>query len=120
MHTADISRSDTDLAGFMLRCSEGAIEALVIVVAPFPPRAHPRVRFGSPDQQKDFEANVVPPFTALLLPREATSLAAALDASGADALAIEVDRENRPIRGAIALAGLRPALERLTASCPHR
>jgi hypothetical protein len=117
MHTADLSRSDADLAGLMLRCAQDGIEALVIVVAPLPPRAHARIRFGSPDKQQFFDAEVVPPFTALRLPREAPSIVAALDASGANALAIVVDSEDGPIRGTVALAGLRPALERLSANC---
>ncbi len=117
MHTADLSRSDADLAGLMLRCAQGGIEALVIIVAPLPPRVHARITFGSPDKQQFFDAEVVPPFTALLLPREAPAFAAALEASGANALAIVVDSEDGPIRGAVALAGLTPALERLSASC---
>jgi hypothetical protein len=48
MHTADMSRSDADLAGLMLRCAQDGIEALVIVVAPLPTRARPRIRFGHP------------------------------------------------------------------------
>jgi hypothetical protein len=117
MHTADMSRSDADLAGLMLRCAQDGIEALVIVVAPLPPRAHARIRFGPPDKQQFFDAEVVPPFTALRLPREAPSIVAALEASGANALAIIVDSEDGPIRGTVALAGLRPALERLSVSC---
>jgi hypothetical protein len=117
MHTADMSRSDADLAGLMLRCAQDGIEALVIVVAPLPPRAHARIRFGSPDKQQFLDAEVVPPFTALRLPREAPSIVAALDASGANALAIVVDSEDGPIRGTVAIAGLRPALERLSANC---
>jgi hypothetical protein len=117
MHTADVSRSDADLAGLMLRCAQGGIEALVIVVAPLPPRARPRIRFGSLERQQLFDAEIVPPFTALLLPREAPSIVAALEASGANALAIVVDSDDGPIRGTVALAGLRPALERLSANC---
>jgi hypothetical protein len=120
MHTADMSQSDSGLAGLILRCAQGGIEVLVIVVAPLPPRAHPRIRFGSPGKQQLLDAQVVPPFTALLLPREAPSIVAALDASGAKALAIDVDSEHGPIRGIVALAGLRPDLERLSANCPSR
>jgi hypothetical protein len=116
-HTADLSRSDADFAGLLMRCSQSGIEALVIVVAPQHPRAHPHVRFGAPNKQQLFEAEVVPPFTALLLPHEAPSMAAALEASGANAVAIDVDSEAGPIRGVVTLAGLRPALERLSASC---
>jgi hypothetical protein len=117
MHTADMSRSDAGLAGLMLRCAQDGIEALVIVVAPLPPRAHARIRFGSPDKQQLLDAEVIPPFTALRLPREAPSIAAALEASGANALAIDVDGKDGPIQGTVALAGLRPALEGLSANC---
>jgi hypothetical protein len=119
MHTADMSRSDADLAGLALRCAEGGIEAQGRDDDHQRPRARPRIRFGSPGKQKVFDAKAVPPFTALLLPREAPLFAAALDASGADSLAIEVDRDDGPIRGAVALAGLTRAIERLTANCEH-
>ncbi len=47
MPTADLSRSDLDFAGLMLRCAQDGIEALVIVIEPRPPRARPSIKFGA-------------------------------------------------------------------------
>ena len=41
MQTAEPMRSDLDLAGLMLRCAERDIEVVVVLLKPFPPRAHP-------------------------------------------------------------------------------
>ena len=49
-HTADISRSDLDLAGLMLRCGEKSVEVMIVVVTPLSPRARPDVTIGA-DQQ---------------------------------------------------------------------
>lgn len=120
MHTADMLRSDPDFAGLMLRCAEDGIDVLVIVVAPHPPRARPQVKFGPPGHETIYQATVVPPFTALLLPKDATSLVSGLGGTPAADLSIEINDESPVVRGTVALAGLRPALEGLKASCPHR
>ena len=36
MHTADTSRSDLDLAGLMIRCSERGPEAVIVLIRTFP------------------------------------------------------------------------------------
>src|SRR6202023_3518706 len=78
MHTADTARSDLDLAGLMLRCSDngplGGAQVLVVVLTPFPPRAHPEVAIVAGSQQLRFDAAVVPPGAELLLPQDAHSL----------------------------------------------
>ncbi len=120
MHTADVARSDPDFAGLMLRCADEGIEVLVIVIAPRSPRARPHLKFGAPDNQASYQATVVPPFTALLLPKDATSLVSGLGGSAAGDLSIEINDESLAVHGTVALAGLRPALEGLKASCPLR
>jgi hypothetical protein len=39
MQTADAARSDIDLAGLTLRCSDSGFDVLVVFLKPFPPRA---------------------------------------------------------------------------------
>jgi hypothetical protein len=58
MHTADTSRSDFDLAGLMLRCGQASPEAVIILLRPFPLRARPKVVFGEPGHETQFEATV--------------------------------------------------------------
>ena len=74
MHTADTSRSDLDLAGLMIRCSETSAEVVIVLLPALPFRARPHVTFGKPGNETQFEATVAPPGTAVLLPRDATTL----------------------------------------------
>src|ERR1700730_10668658 len=38
-HTAEVQKSDPNFAGMMLRCDEGQVEVLMIVLEPYPPLA---------------------------------------------------------------------------------
>jgi hypothetical protein len=115
MQTADIAKSDLDLAGLMLRCGERNVETLVVLIRPFPPRAHPKVTVAAGGKSGEFITTVVPPGAALLLPPEATVLAAGPWQSAAE-LAVQVEDE-KPVRGIVSLEGLGPAYRTLTASC---
>ena len=50
-HTADINRSDLDLAGMMLRCGENGVEVIIVVVTPFSPHARPDVSIGTASER---------------------------------------------------------------------
>lgn len=122
MQTADIAKSDLDLAGLMLRCGDTGVEVLLVLVRPLPPRAHPRVIATAAGKRTDFTATVVPPGAALLLPQEATELASGPWTAAAE-LAVQVepgpsDGEPTAVRGVIPLTGLGGALPLLTANCP--
>jgi hypothetical protein len=122
LKTADITKSDIDFAGLMLRCGEHNIEVLVVLVRPLPPRAHPRVAVTTGGKMIDFTASVVPPGAEVLLPPEATALAFGPWQTASE-LAVEVgategDDQPSPIRGVILLAGLGAALAQLQANCP--
>jgi hypothetical protein len=58
MHTADISRSDPDFAGLMIRCAGDSVEALVIVIEPRLPRARPHVKLGRPGHEASYETTL--------------------------------------------------------------
>jgi hypothetical protein len=117
MRTADTSRSDLELAGLMIRCSEGGTEVVVVLLRPFPARARPHVVFGKAGNQTQFEAKVVAPGTAVLIPGDATSLVGG-PWQGLNDLFIRVEDGQATIRGVVALASLQPAFKVLTASCP--
>lgn len=119
MRTADMAQSDLGFAGLMLRCSENAVEVVVVMTEPFPPRSRARVRIIAGGQDLRFDANVVPPFSALALPAEATSLADGPWQS-LPRLSIEVEHDHTPIHGTVQLAGLGSALALLRSSCPSR
>jgi hypothetical protein len=119
VHTADISRSDADLAGLMLRCAEGDVEALIIVFQPRPPNARPWIKLGPAGGEAKFEAMIALPFTALLLPPEATALLTGRWRSS-DEIAVEIESDPTPVHGIVSLAGLGPSLAELRASCPSQ
>lgn len=121
MHVADLSNSDPDIAGIMLRCvgNGDGIETLVIVIEPRPPRARPHVVTAVSGASATFEATVVPPFTALLLPEQATALITGPWKSASE-LTVQVESEQGTGHGVILLRGLRPALELLTTNCVSR
>jgi hypothetical protein len=122
MQTADMTKSDIDLAGLMLRCGQSESEVLLVLVRPMPLRALLKVTISAAGKSTDFTATVVPPGVAVLLPQEATALAAGSWQSASE-LSVQigaVDGENQstPIRGVISLAGLSGALPLLLANCP--
>jgi hypothetical protein len=117
MHTADVSRSDLDFAGLMIRCGNSAPEVVIVLVRPFPMRAGAQVVFGDQGRETRFEATVVPPGTAVLLPMGATVLASGAW-QGLTDLFVRVDSGQTTIRGVVTLVGLRSAFRTLLANCP--
>ena len=122
METADISKSDLDLAGLMLRCGESGVEVLLVLVRPLPPRADPKVTVSAGGRTADFTATIVPPGVAVLLPKEATTLATGVW-KAAPELSVQIsvvqgEDERSPIRGVISLAGLGEAFTLLLSNCP--
>ena len=64
MQMADTARSDIDLVGLTLRCSDTGFDVLVVFLKPFPPRAHPKVKLTSGGTTVHLEAAVIPPGAA--------------------------------------------------------
>lgn len=119
MQTADAARSDIDLAGLALRCSDTGFDVLVVFLKPFPPRTHPKVKLTTGGATVQLEATVIPPGAAISLPAEAAMLLKGSGQSSSE-LAIEVEDDGNATRGIISLVGLGPALSLLTANCPSR
>ncbi len=120
MQTADITKSDIDLAGMMLRCGESGVEVLLVLVRPLPPRAHPKVTVSAAGKRAELNATVVPPGAAILLPKEASTLASG-PWQAAPELAVQIDAresELNTVRGVVPLTGLGVALSGLRANCP--
>jgi hypothetical protein len=59
LHTADIERSDPHLAGLMLRCGREGVEAVVVVVEPFPPHARPQITLRTPGPESQFIGTII-------------------------------------------------------------
>ena len=119
MQMADTARSDIDLVGLTLRCSDTGFDVLVVFLKPFPPRTRPKVRLTTGATTVHLEATVIPPGAAISLPAEAATLVKGSSQSSSE-LAVEVDDDGNATRGVISLAGLGPALSLLTSNCPSR
>jgi hypothetical protein len=119
MQTADTARSDIDLVGLMLRCSDTGFDVLVVFLKPFPPRAHPKVKLTSGGTTVHLEAVVIPPGAAISLPAEVATLVKGSWQSSTE-LAIEVEDDGNATQGVISLVGLGPALSLLASNCPSR
>jgi len=118
MQMADTARSDIDLVGLTLRCSDTGFDVLVVFLRPFPPRTRPKVRLTTGATTVHLEATVLPPGAAISLPAEAATLVKGSQSSSE--LAVEVEDDGNATRGVISLAGLGPALSLLTSNCPLR
>jgi hypothetical protein len=115
-HTADITRSDPDLAGILLQCGEEGPQIVIVVVSPFPPRARPTVTIGADSREWHFETRVVSPGAELLLPAEAADLAAGPWKS-AHELSVKISSQEQSFGGIITIDGLADALAALATNC---
>lgn len=121
--TADPSQSDLGFAGLMLRCGDVGgdlgIEVLLVMVQPFPPRAHPHVTVVAGAATAEFTTSTVPPGALLLLPPEAIALAMGPWLTAPE-LTVTVADDKQTTHGAVQLAGLGSALQELRANCATR
>jgi hypothetical protein len=117
MHTADTSRSDLDLAGLMVRCNSGRSELAIVLLSAFPLRAHPRVIFGSPGHETQFEATIGPPGTAVILPGDPKVVIGSAWPAESDLFIRVIDGPTK-VSGVVPLAGLQSAFTLLMSNCP--
>jgi hypothetical protein len=103
----------------MLRCVNNDIEALVIVIDPRPPRSRVRISVSANGVNASFEATIASPFTALLLPQEASAMITGPWASAPE-LAITIEGAPSSEHGIVLLTGLRQALSGLMTACASR
>jgi len=116
-HTADITRSDLDLAGILLHCGEKGVEVMIVVVTPFSPLARPDVTISTGSKEWRLSAHVVSPGAELLLPAEAMSLATGPWQSARE-LAVKVTSQEQSFGGIVPIEGIADALATLAANCP--
>jgi hypothetical protein len=115
-HTADMSRSDLDLAGMMVKCADYNLEIAIVVVRPFPPRVQPQVTFSALGKEWRFVASTVPPGAEVILPAAATSLVRGTWQAARD-LTVHIEAPGRSLGGVISIEGLEAASAALAANC---
>jgi hypothetical protein len=114
--SADITRSDPDFGGLMLRCGDDTTEVLIVLVRYLMPGAHPKVTVNAAQTSTEFSGNVVPPGLLVLLSGKATALATGPWLATPE-LSISVDDGGNAIRGIVPLTDLTGALAILRSNC---
>jgi hypothetical protein len=113
LHTADFERSDPRWAALMLRCGREGVEAVVVVVEPFPPHARPQITLRAPGQKSQFIGTIISTGAGIRL---ATSLVTGPWRTPPD-LEIKLTAGAAAIDGVVALSGLPKALHSFKADC---
>lgn len=116
LQTADFARSDPGLAGMMVRCREGKIESIFVVVEPLPPRSAAQVRVTSTGFDETYLADVIPTGAGLAVPLDmAAEIRGRL--RHAPDLSVTIRTAQGQIGGAISLEGLATPLDALNVAC---
>jgi hypothetical protein len=119
MRSAELSGSDPEFAGLMLRCGDREVEVLLAVIGQMSFRERPHVTIKTSNSNGEFEASIAPPGLLVLLPHEVTDLALGPWRSASD-LSVSIADERHTIRGSVRLADLKAASDLLVASCPQQ
>lgn len=119
LRTADFERSDPRLAGLLLRCGTQGIEAVIVVVEPFPPHARPRITLRTAGQESHYAGSIIPTGAGIRLPGEAADLVARMGTKARE-LEVKVNDGDAAMGGVVALSGLSKALEWLNAECVQK
>lgn len=112
LHISDIKRSDPRLAGLMLRCSKKGVDAIIVVIEPFPPQTHPKITLHVGGQEFYFVSSVVATGVGLILPADGMQLAKG-PWRNADELSVKISEGDAEISGVIKLSGLEAAIQSL-------
>ena len=115
-HPADTSRSDLDLVGLMIRCTEKKPEVLVVVLPTLRASTRPHVTIGASGDTTEFLGSIVPPGTLVLLPESASILVSDQWQTMQD-LFVRVDNDKSAIQGVIKLTGLPAVFKKLKSAC---
>ncbi|WFU39406.1 hypothetical protein QA640_34360 [Bradyrhizobium sp. CB82] len=119
MHVVDSAKSDARLAGLNLQCGKDGIEMVLIVLEPLSRSTQPNVTLMTGEKRAEFQATVLQGGVALLLPANASKLAAS-DWQNANELAVEIGTTPTAIHGAVPITGLAAALRYLLQNCHAR
>jgi hypothetical protein len=119
MHVVDSVKSDARLAGLSLQCGRDGIEVVLILLEPVSRSTRPTVVLTTGEKRAEFEASVIQGGAALMLPADASKLAAG-DWQSATELSVDIQSNPTEIRGAVPTGGLSTALRYLSQNCHVR
>jgi len=116
MHAPELSSSDLNFAGIMLRCSKNNLQVMIALVEPLPPRSQTQVTIATGERETKLTGAVIGPGLAILLAPEASTLAESSWHS-LDRISIVVEQGDTRFKGSVALTGLPTALQKLRENC---
>lgn len=119
LRIADLERSDPRLAGLMLRCNGHDIDAILVVVEPFPPRAQPKITLRVGNQESYFSGSLIPTGVGVRLPVDGIALATG-PWRAATELKVEIADGGTRIEGVVGLSGLATAIAGLSVDCAQK
>jgi hypothetical protein len=119
MHTANTARSDPELAGLMIRCTDkAALETVLALVKPVPPRSKRDVILVGGTTQVALQAEAASVGTTLVLPIEPSIFTTGAWRTAKE-LAVTIQDPDGDIRGIIPIDGISPAMATLSENCPR-
>lgn len=119
MRTADTARSDPELAGLMIRCTDKTgLDTVLALVRPIAPRSKRDVVVTAGTAQVTLHAEVASVGTVLVLPIEPSTFTTGTWHDVKE-LAVKILDPDGDIHGVISLDGIGPAMARLSANCPQ-
>ncbi|VFU07129.1 protein of unknown function [Methylocella tundrae] len=96
----------------MLRCSKQGVEAIIVVIEPFPPQTHPKITLHVGEQEFYFVSSVVATGVGLILPADGMQLATG-PWRNANEPSVKISEGDAEISGVIKLSGLEAAIQSL-------
>lgn len=119
MHVVDAAKSDVGLAGLSLQCGPQGVGVILVMLERMSRSERPRVTLTpSSGATAQMEASVAQSGETLLLPQEASRLAAG-EWQKASKLSVQIEERATLVRGEIPIDGLGAALQALNATCPQ-
>jgi hypothetical protein len=113
--TAELDGSDPDFAGMMIRCREGKLETIFVVLNPLAPRTTARVRLQSQGGLEELDGSPIPTGAGISIPVD--PLVDLQSRWRGGKLEVALSAEGSDIHGVINLDGLIGPLMQLNAKC---
>lgn len=116
LQSAEFERSDVGLVGLMMRCHQGRVEPVVILLDPLPPGTPARITWTMDGFARTFASSPIPTGAGLSVPLSDPEIAT-LGTTDAPTVEISVEQRGEQVRGAVSLAGLKEPLDALRQAC---
>jgi hypothetical protein len=117
-HAADFQKSDPNFAGLMVRCADGQLEVVAVVIEPYPPSAEIDLSIKIDDGRTSNNAGIIiPPGVMVRVPSDTAKLITD-SRNPPEQLDVRlISRAGTTTKGFVKLAGLEPAMAAIKTLC---